>query len=69
MVANFLSFVVGQTGKRRALPRDSDLFDKVDEIFAIEIKFFGERVNACGHVVEILSIRLESKPAFLIVDQ
>ena len=55
MISNTLFFRIGKTSERGALSCDTDFFDDIDEVFAVETKFFCERVNTCGLWVKILS--------------
>ncbi len=64
MIANADGFLVGQAGQGGTLAGNADLLDDVNQIFAVEIQFFCERVNACGHGGKILSIRLGTRHAF-----
>lgn len=59
MIAHPLDFVIGQAGQRRALTGDANFLYEINQIFAVEIEFFCERVNAC-HWVLILSNCLEA---------
>ena len=65
--ADLLGLFISETCQRRSFAGDSDFLDQINEIFTVEIQFFCERVNACGHVEKILSIRLGTRRANMMI--
>ena len=60
MLADLLSFFVRQRlASAEPLPVIPTFLTIATRVFAVEVEFFSERVNACGHGVNILSIRWE----------
>ncbi len=59
MITNLLGFLVREARQGGSFSGNPNLLDEVYQIFAVEIEFFSERVNACGHGRKSCQFNLE----------